>query len=128
MRTSANSIGPVLAAMFIAVARKRGVEPTSFRVMLQNDALKEYLARGTYIFPPRHGLKFSVDVIEYCATNLPTGSRSSSAAIASGIRLHSGRGACDCGRERDRLCGRGGSTRRGSFVSLEAHVLPVRRR
>lgn len=71
IRTSANSIGPVMTAMFIAAAEKHGLQPTQFRVMLQNDSLKEYVARGTYIFPPRQGLRFSSDVVEYCARNIP---------------------------------------------------------
>jgi methylmalonyl-CoA mutase N-terminal domain/subunit len=71
IRTSANSIGPIIAAMFIAAAEAQGTSPNDFRVMFQNDSLKEYLARGTYIFPPRHGLRFSADVIEYCARHIP---------------------------------------------------------
>jgi methylmalonyl-CoA mutase N-terminal domain/subunit len=72
IRTTANAIGPIAVALFIAVAESRGVNPASFRVLLQNDVLKEYVARGTYIFPPSAGLACSVDVIEYCAKNLPT--------------------------------------------------------
>jgi methylmalonyl-CoA mutase N-terminal domain/subunit len=72
IRTTANAIGPIAVALFIAVAEQNGVDPSSFRVLLQNDVLKEYVARGTYIFPPRSGLQFSVDVMEYCATNLPS--------------------------------------------------------
>lgn len=71
IRTTANSIGPIAIALFITAAREHGYKPDSFRVMLQNDSLKEYVARGTQIFPPRRALEFSVDVIEYCARNLP---------------------------------------------------------
>jgi methylmalonyl-CoA mutase N-terminal domain/subunit len=71
IRTSANSIGPIVQAMFIAAAENQGTEPNAVRVMLQNDSLKEYVARGTYIFPPEYGLKFSVDVMEYAAEHLP---------------------------------------------------------
>lgn len=71
IRTTANSIGPVAVALFVAGAKSHGFRPDQFKVLLQNDVLKEYLARGTQIFPPRHGLSFSVDVIEYCARNLP---------------------------------------------------------
>lgn len=71
IRTSANAIGPIMLSLFLAVAEKKGVEPGRFRVMLQNDSLKEYFARGTYIFPPAKALKFSADVIEYCARHLP---------------------------------------------------------
>lgn len=71
IRTTANAISPIAVALLVAAAEKKGHRPDQFRVMLQNDVLKEYVARGTYIFPPRHGLQFSVDVIEYCATHLP---------------------------------------------------------
>jgi methylmalonyl-CoA mutase, N-terminal domain len=71
IRTTANAIGPIVAAMFIVAAEEGGYSPTQFRVMFQNDVLKEYVARGTFIFPPRAGLKFSVDLVEYCARHLP---------------------------------------------------------
>jgi len=65
LATTANSIGPIFLAWAIAIAEKQGVRPQDFRLRLQNDVLKEYAARGTQIFPPRAGLKFSGDVIEY---------------------------------------------------------------
>jgi methylmalonyl-CoA mutase N-terminal domain/subunit len=71
IRTTANSIGPLAVALFVNAARVHGYSPESFKVMLQNDVLKEYAARHTHIFPSRHGRDFSVDVIEYCARNLP---------------------------------------------------------
>jgi methylmalonyl-CoA mutase N-terminal domain/subunit len=71
IRTTANAIGPLAVALFVAGAEAHGYSGDQFKVMLQNDVLKEYVARGTYIFPPQHGLRFSVDVIEYCARNLP---------------------------------------------------------
>jgi methylmalonyl-CoA mutase, N-terminal domain len=71
IRTTANAIGPVAVALLVAAAEVNGHRPSDFRVLLQNDVLKEYLARGTYIFPPRAGLEFSVDVVEYCARHLP---------------------------------------------------------
>ncbi|MBM3450808.1 MAG: methylmalonyl-CoA mutase [Armatimonadetes bacterium] len=70
IRTTANAIGPIVAAMYIAAFEKRGVDPKSTRMFIQNDALKEYFARGTYIFPPKHGVKLSADVIEYCSRHL----------------------------------------------------------
>src|ERR1700744_3813722 len=69
--TPANAIAPLAVALFVAGAEAHGFAGDQFKVMLQNDVLKEYVARGTYIFPPQHGLRFSVDVIEYCARNLP---------------------------------------------------------
>jgi methylmalonyl-CoA mutase N-terminal domain/subunit len=71
IRTTANAIGPIAVALFIAAAEEHGYSPNSFRVLLQNDVLKEYLARGTFVFPPRPALQFSVDVVEYCAQSLP---------------------------------------------------------
>jgi methylmalonyl-CoA mutase, N-terminal domain len=71
IRTTANAIGPIAVALFVAAAERIGVAPTEFKVLLQNDVLKEHLARNTYIFPPRYGREFSVDVIEYCSEHLP---------------------------------------------------------
>ena len=71
IRTTANSIGPIIAAMYIAAFEKKGVDISNTRMFLQNDVLKEYFARGTDIFPPQAGLKLSADVIEYCGRNLP---------------------------------------------------------
>jgi methylmalonyl-CoA mutase N-terminal domain/subunit len=70
-RTTANCIGPMMAAMFLLIAEKQGVDPSEFRVLFQNDSLKEYVVRGTYIFPPAQGVRLSTDVIEYCGKYLP---------------------------------------------------------
>ena len=72
IRTTANAIGPIIAAMMIAAFEKQGVKPEQTRMFIQNDVLKEYIARGTYIFPPEAGLKFSTDLIEYCARHAPS--------------------------------------------------------
>ena len=71
IRTTANSIGPMFAAMYIAAFEKQGVNIANTRMFIQNDVLKEYIARGTYIFPPDAGVKLSSDLIEYCGRNLP---------------------------------------------------------
>ena len=71
IRTTANAIGPITAAMYIAAFEKAGVNIGNTRMFLQNDILKEYVARGTYIFPPEAGVKLSSDVMEYCARHLP---------------------------------------------------------
>jgi methylmalonyl-CoA mutase N-terminal domain/subunit len=71
IRTTANSIGPIIAAMYIAAFEKRGVNIKNTRMFIQHDVLKEYIARGTQIFPPDAGVKLSSDVIEYCARHLP---------------------------------------------------------
>ncbi|MFZ5652500.1 MAG: acyl-CoA mutase large subunit family protein [Bacillota bacterium] len=69
--TTANAISPIILAMFIALAEKRGVGPDTFVLNLQNDILKEYMARGTYIFPVEAGLKCTIDTVEYCCRNIP---------------------------------------------------------
>src|SRR2546425_3268389 len=71
IRTTANAIGPIIAAMYIAAFEKQGVNIRNTRMFIQNDVLKEYFARGTYIFPPEAAVKLSSDVIEYCTHNLP---------------------------------------------------------
>ena len=71
VRTTANSIGYLWAALFEALAEKRGVDPNEFGLLIQNDVLKEYIARGTQIFPPEPSLRLAVDTIEHCATTVP---------------------------------------------------------
>ncbi len=71
IRTTANAIGPIFIALFLAIAEKQGISPLNFSILLQNDVLKEYVARGTYIFPPKPSVKLCTDVIEYCSTHLP---------------------------------------------------------
>ena len=72
IRTTANSIGPLMASLLIAFAEKNKLDPNEIKIFLQNDPLKEYIARGTYIFPPEVSVKLAVDVIEYCAKELPS--------------------------------------------------------
>jgi methylmalonyl-CoA mutase N-terminal domain/subunit len=71
IRTTANSIGPIAVALFQAAAEVLGHSPHDFKVMLQNDVLKEYISRHTHIFPVDRGRDFSIDVVEYCAKELP---------------------------------------------------------
>jgi methylmalonyl-CoA mutase N-terminal domain/subunit len=66
-----NSTAPVLLAFLVVAARRQGVEPGALRGTLQNDLLKEYIARGTFRFPPAPSLRLVTDVIEYCNTELP---------------------------------------------------------
>jgi methylmalonyl-CoA mutase N-terminal domain/subunit len=66
-----NSTAIILLALYVAVARRQGVDPTSLSGTLQNDILKEYIARGTYIFPPRPSLRIVTDVIAFCERSLP---------------------------------------------------------
>lgn len=71
IRTSANAIGPIFAAFMLVALEELGIDPGRFRLFLQNDPLKEFSARGTWIFPPEQSLKFAVDVVEYFSEHLP---------------------------------------------------------
>lgn len=65
-----NSPASILLAMYIAVARRQGVEEKSLRGTIQNDIIKEYVARGTYIFPPTPSMRLITDVFKYCQKNV----------------------------------------------------------
>ncbi len=71
--TSMTINGPaaVLLAMYVAVAEKQGVRPEQLKGTIQNDVLKEYIARGTYIFPPRPSMRLITDTFAYCSKNIP---------------------------------------------------------
>jgi methylmalonyl-CoA mutase N-terminal domain/subunit len=71
VRTTANSIGYIWAAWFVALAQRRGVDPGRFGIFIQNDVLKEFIARGTQIFPPQPSLDLSTDVVEYTTRKIP---------------------------------------------------------
>jgi methylmalonyl-CoA mutase, N-terminal domain len=66
-----NATAVVLLALYIAVARKQGAEPAQLSGTIQNDILKEYVARGTYIYPPRASLRIVTDIFAYCDRELP---------------------------------------------------------
>ena len=66
-----NSPASVLLAMYIAVGEKQGVPKEKLSGTIQNDILKEYAARNTYIFPPEFSLRLATDTIMYCSRNLP---------------------------------------------------------
>jgi len=66
-----NSTAAILLAFYVAVARKQGVDPAKLSGTTQNDLLKEYIARGTYIYPPAPSLRITSDVFAYCHENLP---------------------------------------------------------
>ena len=66
-----NAPAAVLLAMMVALAKKRGIDPKLLRGTIQNDILKEYIARGTYIFPPKPSMRLITDTFEYCAENVP---------------------------------------------------------
>ena len=66
-----NATAPILLAMYVVAAEKQGVPRDRLAGTVQNDILKEYVARGTYIYPPRPSLRLAVDVIAYAARELP---------------------------------------------------------
>lgn len=66
-----NAPASVLLCMYIAVAKKQGVPSTALMGTIQNDILKEYAARGTYIFPPRPSMRLITNIFEYCSQNVP---------------------------------------------------------
>ena len=67
-----NAPAAILLAMYIAVAKKDGVDPKSLRGTIQNDILKEYIARGTYIFPPKPSMRLITDTFQYCQAEVPS--------------------------------------------------------
>jgi methylmalonyl-CoA mutase N-terminal domain/subunit len=66
-----NAPATVLLAMYIALAEKQGVAPEKLTGTTQNDVLKEFIARGTYIFPPGPSMKLTMDVVEHCFRHMP---------------------------------------------------------
>ncbi|MEJ2744121.1 MAG: methylmalonyl-CoA mutase family protein [bacterium] len=66
-----NSTAAILVAMYIAVAEKQGVQRAALRGTIQNDILKEYVARGTYIFPPRPAMRVVTDIFSFCSRETP---------------------------------------------------------
>ncbi len=66
-----NAPAGVLLAMYIAVAEKNGVKADALTGTIQNDILKEYIARGTYIFPPKPSMRLITDIFDFCSQNVP---------------------------------------------------------
>lgn len=66
-----NAPATVLLAMYIAVAEKQGISPDKLNGTIQNDILKEYIARGTYIFPPAPSMRLITNIFEYCFKEMP---------------------------------------------------------
>ncbi len=66
-----NAPAAILLAMYIAVAKKQGAEVRKLRGTIQNDILKEYIARGTYIFPPKPSMRLITDIFQFCAAEVP---------------------------------------------------------
>jgi len=66
-----NATAAILLCLYETVARRRGIDPHRLRGTIQNDILKEYIARGTYIFPPEPSMRLVTDTFAYCRTELP---------------------------------------------------------
>lgn len=66
-----NSTAGILLALYELVAEEKGVSSKQISGTIQNDLLKEYIARGTYIYPPEHSLRLITDIFKYCSTNVP---------------------------------------------------------
>ncbi|MFB0565023.1 MAG: methylmalonyl-CoA mutase [Candidatus Aminicenantaceae bacterium] len=66
-----NSTAAIILAMYLALAEKRGINWSKLGGTVQNDVLKEYIARGTYIYPPQASLKIIVDILSFCHKNVP---------------------------------------------------------
>ena len=66
-----NSTASILLALYIAVGKKQGVSTESLSGTIQNDILKEYIARGTYIYPPEPSMRLITDVFQFCSENVP---------------------------------------------------------
>ena len=78
-----NSTASTLLAMYIVVAEERGIPRAKVSGTVQNDILKEYIARGTYIYPPVPSLALTAEMFRFCAAEVPQWNRSPSAAITS---------------------------------------------
>lgn len=66
-----NATGFILLALYVALAKKQGADLTKISGTIQNDILKEYAARGTYIYPPRYSMRIITDIFEWCSKHLP---------------------------------------------------------
>lgn len=66
-----NATASIMLALYVAVGRKQGLNPSALGGTIQNDILKEYIARGTYIFPPKPSMRLVTDVFRYCEANIP---------------------------------------------------------
>jgi methylmalonyl-CoA mutase, N-terminal domain len=66
-----NATASILLSLYIATAKKQGVDARKLSGTIQNDILKEYTARGTYIYPPQHSMRIITDIFRFCAENVP---------------------------------------------------------
>ncbi len=109
-----NSTAIILLALYVAVARRQGVPEARLSGTVQNDILKEYVARGTYIYPPRPSLRIVTDIFAFCERALPQLELDLDQRVPhSRNRRDRGAGGCFHVRQRDRVC-RSGARRRVS--------------
>src|SRR6267154_5007400 len=66
-----NATAIILLALYVAVAKRNSANPHKLSGTVQNDILKEYIARGTYIYPPQHAMRIVTDIFAYCSEHLP---------------------------------------------------------
>ena len=66
-----NATAPILLAFYISTAESQGINSRKLKGTIQNDILKEYAARGTYIYPPKSSMRLITDVMEFCESHLP---------------------------------------------------------
>ncbi len=114
-----NAPAAVLLAMYIAAAKRQGADPARLRGTIQNDILKEYIARGTYIFPPQPSMRLVTDIFAYCRENLPALEHHLDFRLSHPRgREHRGAGGGLHARQRHRLRGSGprGRAGGGSFA------------
>ena len=67
-----NATASLLLLMYVAIARKQNADLTKLYGTIQNDLLKEYIARGTYIYPPKESMRLITDIFKWCSENLPS--------------------------------------------------------
>ena len=66
-----NATAAILLALYVALAEKRGISASKLKGTIQNDILKEFIARGTYIYPPKQSMRLVTDVFEFCSSHMP---------------------------------------------------------
>ena len=66
-----NATAAILLALYVALAEKRGISASKLKGTIQNDILKEFIARGTYIYPPKQSMSLVTDVFEFCSSHMP---------------------------------------------------------
>ena len=71
LSSSVKVVSMIITAMYVCLAKKQGIDPNSIRVRVQTDGLKDFIATGNFVFPPKAALRIITDMIEYCVENMP---------------------------------------------------------